>query len=37
MGRSRETNKVAIEITQVREGGFFYEDGGAEVMRSSHI
>ena len=37
MGRSRETNKVAIEITRVREGGFFYQDGGAEIMRSSHI
>lgn len=30
MGRSRESNKVVIEITQVRDDGFFYQDGGVE-------
>lgn len=35
MGRIRETNNIAIEITQVRDDGFFDQDGGAEVVRSN--
>lgn len=35
MGRIRETNKVAIEITQVRDDGFLDQDRGVEVVRSN--
>lgn len=38
MGRSRESNNVAIEITQVRDNGFFYQDGGVEGgKKQSHL